>query len=59
MSCGGGRRCGWDLAWLWLRRRLATVALVEPLASELPDVADTALKKKEKKRKEKAAGFGD
>ena len=35
VSYGVGRRCGWDLVSLWLRRRLAAVALIQPLAWEL------------------------
>ena len=50
MSCGIGHRCHSDPMWLW--RRLAAVALIWPLAWELPYVADAALKKK-KKNKEK------
>ena len=45
MSCGVGRRCGWDLGWLWLWRRLAAVAPIRPLAWKLPHAMGMALKK--------------
>ena len=48
MSCGVGRRRGLDLVWLWLWCRLATVALIRPLAWELPYVMGVALKKQKK-----------
>ena len=54
VNCGVGRRhgSGPDLLWLWCR--LAVVALVRPLAWELPYAAGVALKsKKEKKKKKK------
>ena len=47
MSCGVVRRCGLDLALLWLWCRLAAPALVEPLAWELPNASGTVLKKRE------------
>ena len=34
--------------WLWLWLRLAAVALIQPLAWELPYAADVALKRKKK-----------
>ena len=34
MSCGVGRRHGWDLALLWLWRRPVATAPIRPLASE-------------------------
>jgi len=49
VSCGVGCRCGSDLLWLW--HRLAAVALIRPLAWELPYAAGAALKKKKKKKK--------
>ena len=51
--CGVGHRCGSDPALLWLQCRLAAVALIQPLAWELPYTAGVAIKikKKEKKRK--------
>ena len=52
MSCGLGRRQGFDLALLWLRCRPAAIALIVPLAWEPPYAADAALKKKKKKKKE-------
>ena len=50
MSCGVGRRCGSDLALLWLCRRLAAVAPIRPLAWEPPFAAGVALKSKKKKK---------
>ena len=46
MSYGVGQRCGLDpvLLWLWP----AAVALIRPLAWELPYAMGTALKSKEK-----------
>ena len=48
MSCGVGRRCGLDLAWLWLWRRTAA-AQIQPLAGEFPYVAGATKKEKKKK----------
>ena len=48
MSCGVGRRCGSDLALLWLWRRAAATALIRPLAWESPYAAGEALKKGQK-----------
>ena len=55
MSCGGGHRCGSDLALLWLWMWRAAAALIQPLAWEPPYAVGVAPKKakKEKKRKEK------
>ena len=44
MSCGVGQRHGWDLVLLWLWRRLAGAAPIQPLHWEIP-------KKKPKKKK--------
>ena len=46
MSCGVGRRCGSDMAWLWLWCRPAAVTLTGPLAREPPYAAGAALKSK-------------
>ena len=46
MSCGVGRRGGSELLWLW--RRPAAVALIQPLAWEHPYASDATLKKKKK-----------
>ena len=46
MSCGIGHRYGLDLALLWLWWRPATVALIRPLAWELPYAMRAALKSK-------------
>ena len=44
MSCGVGHRCGSDLSWLWLWRRLAATAPIGPLAWEPPYAMGVALK---------------
>ena len=46
MSCGGGHRRAWDPALLWLWCRLAAVALLLPLAWELPYAMDGVLRSK-------------
>ena len=46
MSCGVGHRGRSDPTRLWLWRRPATVALIQPLAWELPFAAGSALKRK-------------
>ena len=46
--CGVGCRRGSDLALLWLRCRLAAVALIIPLAWEPPYALGVALKRKKK-----------
>ena len=51
MSCGTGRRCGSDLALLWLWRKPAATALIRPLAWEPTYATGIALKKKKKKKK--------
>ena len=48
MSCSVGRRGSWDLALLWLWRRLAAVALIRPLAWEPPYAVGLALKRQKK-----------
>ena len=50
MTCGVGRRQGSDLVLLWLRlwHRLTAVALIQPLAWELPYATDVAQKRKKK-----------
>ena len=55
MSCGVGRRCGSDLALLWLWRRPVATALIRPLAWEPPYTAAAAqeMAKRQKKEKEK------
>ena len=50
MSCDVGRRCDLGLAWLWLWRRLAAIALIQPLVWELPYAAGVGLKKKKEKK---------
>ena len=51
MSCGVGRRCGLDLALLWLWSRLTGVALIRTLAWEPPYALGVALKKSKQKKK--------
>ena len=55
MSCGVGRRCGSDMALLWLWLRPAATVPIGPLAWEPPYAAGAALKrqKDQKKKKEK------
>ena len=53
MSCGVGRRCGSDPSWLWLWCRPVAIALIEPLAWELPYGTGAALKRHKDKKKEK------
>ena len=53
MSCGVGRRRSLDPTLLWLWRRLAATALIQPLAWELPYAAGTTLKKDKKQNKTK------
>ena len=48
MSRGAGCRFSSDLASLWLRCRPAAVALIRPLAWELPYAAGVALKRQKK-----------
>ena len=50
---GVGRRCGSDLASLWLWRRLAAVAPIRPLAWEPQHAAGGALKRQKTKKKKK------
>jgi len=47
-TCSVGRRCGSDLALLWLWCRAAAAAPIRPLAWELPYAAGVALKRKKK-----------
>ena len=49
MNCGVGHRQGWDPVLLWLWRRPAAVAPIQPLAWEPPYAADGALKERERK----------
>ena len=49
MSCGVGRRHGSDPTLLWLWCRPAAVALIQPLAWELPYATGVALKEKKRK----------
>ena len=48
VSCSVGHRCGLDmvLLLLWLWRRPAAAALIQPLGWELPHAMGTALKSK-------------
>ena len=49
MNCGVGHRRGSDLALLWLWCRLASTALIRPLAWDPPYAAGMALKGQKKK----------
>ena len=51
--CGVGHRHDSDLAWLWLWCRLAAVALLHPLAWELPYAPGVVLKSEKKRKKGK------
>ena len=53
MSCGVGHRSGLDPTLLWLWYRLASIALIWPLAWELPYTVGAYLERKEKKQKNK------
>ena len=53
VSCGVGHRRGLDPALLWVGSRLAALALIRPVAWELPNASDVALKRKRKKKKKK------
>ena len=44
-----------DPAWLWLWRRPAATAPIQPLAWEPPYAVGTALKKKKRKKERKSA----
>ena len=55
VSCGAGRRGSSDPTLLWLWWRLAAVALIWPLAWELPYAMPAALKRQKKKKKECSA----
>ena len=52
MSCGVGRRRGWDLAllWLWLCLWSEAVAPIQPLDWEPPCAMGVALKSGEKRQ---------
>ena len=49
MSCGVSCERGSDLALLWLRRSLAAIAPIQPLAWEFPYMVGAALKRKKQK----------
>ena len=53
MNCGVGRRCGLDLALLWLWRKLAAVVWIGPLAWEPPYASGAALKRQKTKKERK------
>ena len=58
-SCSLGHRCGSDLLLLRLCRRPAAVALIQPIAWELPCAAGGPSKEeKEKKKKKKKKKTG-
>ena len=51
MSCGVDHRRGSDPELLWLGCTPAAIALIRPLAWELPYAEDVALKRQKKKTK--------
>ena len=53
MSCGVGRRHGLDPTLLWLRRRPAATAPIQPLAWEPPYAAGVAQEMAKKQKKQK------
>ena len=53
MSSGVGHKCGSDPVLLWLWQRLATAALIQPLAWQPPYAMGAALKKRQKKKTKK------
>ena len=53
MSFSVGHRFGSDLAWLWLWRRLAVAAPIQPLVSELPYAHRCGPKRKKKIQRKK------
>ena len=53
VSCSVGYRLGLDLALLWHRHRLATIAPIRPLAWELPCAVSAALKRQKDEKKAK------
>ena len=54
MSCGVGRKCGSDVALLWLWCRPAAIALIRPLAWESAYAMGVALKRPKRKGKYEA-----
>ena len=60
VGCGIGRRHGLDLALLWLWRRPAVAALIQPLAWKLLYAAGVALKSKSENQthKQKTRSMG-
>ena len=53
MTCGVGRRHGSDLVLLWLWRRPAAIAPIQPLGWQLSYAAGAALKSKKNKQTNK------
>ena len=53
VSCGIDRRCGLDLALLWLWHRPAATAPIRPLAWEPPYAMGAALKIQKRQKKKK------
>ena len=56
MSCGVGRRLGWDPALLRLWRRPVAVAPIGPVTWESPYAASAAIEKTKKKKKKPGGG---
>ena len=53
VSCGVVRRHSLDPVWFWLWLWLAAVALIRPLAWELPYAEGATLKSRERKKRKK------
>ena len=53
VSCGVGRRLGWDPALLWLRCRPAAIAPIRPLAWELTYAVGAVLEKAKRQKTNK------
>ena len=53
MSCGGGHRCGLNLALLWLWHRLVATPLIRLLSWEPPYAVGVALRDKKTKQNNK------
>ena len=57
MSCGVGRRQGWDPTLLWLWCRPVAEALIRPLAWEPAYATGVAIRRQKTKKKKKHKGI--
>ena len=57
MSCGVGCRRSSDLTLLWLWRRLAAAALIQPLTWGPPYATGTALKRPKKRKRQESGDY--